>query len=156
MTDAFGQATATELARPDFAALAESFDVPARIASAATVGAVVEETFGTRGPAVVVRLRTSRCSPPPRKVTMGKPLDIAIIVVYLVAMLAFGFWGRTRTKDSADFLSPARRLARSCTRHDGRRGARRCVDGRRRRAGLQVGPVGHVAGGGVSRSGSSR
>lgn len=54
MTDAFGQATATELARPDFAALAESFDVPARIASAATVGAVVEETFGTRGPAVVV------------------------------------------------------------------------------------------------------
>ena len=54
MTDAFGQATATELARPDFAALAESFDVPAHIASAATVGAVVEETFDTRGPAVVV------------------------------------------------------------------------------------------------------
>ena len=41
---------------------------------------------------------------------MGKPLDIAIIVVYLVAMLAFGFWGRTRTKDSADFLVAGRRL----------------------------------------------
>ena len=26
---------------------------------------------------------------------MGKPLDIVIIVVYLAAMLAFGFWGKT-------------------------------------------------------------
>lgn len=41
---------------------------------------------------------------------MGKPLDIAIIVIYLVAMLAFGFWGKTRTKDSADFLVAGRRL----------------------------------------------
>ncbi|MET0897044.1 MAG: sodium:solute symporter [Mycobacterium sp.] len=41
---------------------------------------------------------------------MGKPIDIAIIVVYLVAMLAFGFWGKTRTKDSADFLVAGRRL----------------------------------------------
>src|SRR6478609_11673371 len=41
---------------------------------------------------------------------MGKPVDVAIIVVYLVAMLAFGFWGKTRTKDSADFLVAGRRL----------------------------------------------
>ncbi len=41
---------------------------------------------------------------------MGKPLDIAIVVVYLAAMLAFGFWGKTRTKDSADFLVAGRRL----------------------------------------------
>src|SRR3954465_13379069 len=41
---------------------------------------------------------------------MGKPIDVAIIVVYLVAMLAFGFWGKTRTKDSADFLVAGRRL----------------------------------------------
>jgi SSS family solute:Na+ symporter len=41
---------------------------------------------------------------------MGKPVDIAIIVVYLIAMLAFGFWGKTRTKDSADFLVAGRRL----------------------------------------------
>src|SRR6478609_1571843 len=41
---------------------------------------------------------------------MGKPVDIAIIVVYLAAMLAFGFWGKTRTKDSADFLVAGRRL----------------------------------------------
>ena len=41
---------------------------------------------------------------------MGKPLDIAIIVIYLVAMLAFGFWGKSRTKDSADFLVAGRRL----------------------------------------------
>lgn len=41
---------------------------------------------------------------------MGKPLDIAIIAVYLVAMLAFGFWGKSRTKDSADFLVAGRRL----------------------------------------------
>jgi solute:Na+ symporter, SSS family len=41
---------------------------------------------------------------------MGKPIDIAIIVIYLAAMLAFGFWGKTRTKDSADFLVAGRRL----------------------------------------------
>ena len=41
---------------------------------------------------------------------MGKPLDIAIVVVYLLAMLAFGFWGKSRTKDSADFLVAGRRL----------------------------------------------
>ncbi len=41
---------------------------------------------------------------------MGKPIDVAIIVVYLIAMLAFGFWGKTRTKDSADFLVAGRRL----------------------------------------------
>ena len=41
---------------------------------------------------------------------MGKPVDIAIIVVYLLAMLAFGFWGKRRTKDSADFLVAGRRL----------------------------------------------
>ncbi|MFN3002110.1 sodium:solute symporter [Mycolicibacterium wolinskyi] len=41
---------------------------------------------------------------------MGKPIDIAIVVIYLVAMLAFGFWGKTRTKDSADFLVAGRRL----------------------------------------------
>lgn len=39
---------------------------------------------------------------------MGKPLDIAIIVVYLAAMLAFGFWGKSKTKDSADFLVAGR------------------------------------------------
>ncbi|WP_135456055.1 sodium:solute symporter [Mycobacterium sp. DL99] len=41
---------------------------------------------------------------------MGKPVDIAIVVIYLLAMLAFGFWGKTRTKDSADFLVAGRRL----------------------------------------------
>lgn len=41
---------------------------------------------------------------------MGKPLDIIIVVVYLAAMLAFGFWGKTRTRDSADFLVAGRRL----------------------------------------------
>lgn len=41
---------------------------------------------------------------------MGKPLDIVIVVVYLAAMLAFGFWGKTRTRDSADFLVAGRRL----------------------------------------------
>jgi SSS family solute:Na+ symporter len=37
-------------------------------------------------------------------------IDIAIVVVYLVAMLAFGFWGKTRTKNSSDFLVAGRRL----------------------------------------------
>jgi acetolactate synthase-1/2/3 large subunit len=54
MTNAFGQATATELARPDFAALAASFGVPAHLATPETVGDVVADTFTTPGPAVVV------------------------------------------------------------------------------------------------------
>ena len=54
MTNAFGQATATELARPDFAALAASFGVPAHLATPETVGEVVADTFTTPGPAVVV------------------------------------------------------------------------------------------------------
>jgi acetolactate synthase-1/2/3 large subunit len=54
MTDAFGQATATELARPDFVALATSFGIPATLASLDTVGDLVAETFTTTGPAVVV------------------------------------------------------------------------------------------------------
>lgn len=37
-------------------------------------------------------------------------MDIAIVVVYLVAMIAFGFWGKTRTKNSSDFLVAGRRL----------------------------------------------
>jgi acetolactate synthase-1/2/3 large subunit len=54
MTDTFGQATATELARPDFVALAESFGVAAHLASLDTVGDVIAQTFQTTGPAVVV------------------------------------------------------------------------------------------------------
>lgn len=54
MTDAFGQATATELARPDFVALATSFGVPAHLATLDSVGEIIADTFTTSGPAVVV------------------------------------------------------------------------------------------------------
>jgi acetolactate synthase-1/2/3 large subunit len=54
MTDAFGQATATELSRPDFAALAASFGIPAHVATLDTVGEIIAGTFTTPGPAVVV------------------------------------------------------------------------------------------------------
>ncbi|MET0897045.1 MAG: thiamine pyrophosphate-binding protein [Mycobacterium sp.] len=54
MTGAFGQATATELARPDFVSLAASFGIPAYSATPADVGEVVAATFTTSGPAVVV------------------------------------------------------------------------------------------------------
>jgi acetolactate synthase-1/2/3 large subunit len=54
MTDAFGQATATELSRPDFAALAASFGIPAHVATLDTVGEIVAGTFTAPGPAVVV------------------------------------------------------------------------------------------------------
>ncbi|QRY48014.1 thiamine pyrophosphate-binding protein [Mycolicibacterium boenickei] len=54
MTEAFGQATATELSRPDFVSLAASFGIPAYPASLADVGRVVAETFATSGPSVVV------------------------------------------------------------------------------------------------------
>ncbi|WP_026553708.1 sodium:solute symporter [Arthrobacter sp. 35W] len=37
-------------------------------------------------------------------------LNIAIVVIYLVAMLAFGWWGKSRTKNNSDFLVAGRRL----------------------------------------------
>jgi acetolactate synthase-1/2/3 large subunit len=54
MTDAFGQATATELARPDFAALARAFGIVAHEATLENVGEIVARTFREPGPAVVV------------------------------------------------------------------------------------------------------
>ncbi|MDQ2764667.1 MAG: sodium:solute symporter [Pseudomonadota bacterium] len=37
-------------------------------------------------------------------------LNIAIVITYLVAMLAFGWWGKTRTKNNSDYLVAGRRL----------------------------------------------
>lgn len=37
-------------------------------------------------------------------------IDIIILIVYLGSMIAFGFWGKTRTKNSSDFLVAGRRL----------------------------------------------
>ncbi|MDV3127968.1 thiamine pyrophosphate-binding protein [Mycobacterium sp. 21AC1] len=54
MTAEFGTATATELARPDFAALATSFGIPAHPATVENIGDVVAATLATDGPAVVV------------------------------------------------------------------------------------------------------
>jgi acetolactate synthase-1/2/3 large subunit len=54
MTDAFGQATATELARPDYVALAESFGVPAVRTSPAELRADLAKAFAAPGPQVVV------------------------------------------------------------------------------------------------------
>ncbi|MCQ1947504.1 thiamine pyrophosphate-binding protein [Arthrobacter sp. zg-Y1116] len=54
MEDAFGKATATELARPDFVKLAESFGVPARRCAPADIRTALEEAFAGEGPNVVV------------------------------------------------------------------------------------------------------
>ena len=54
MTGAFGQATATELARPDFVALAGAFGIPAVEATIETLGDTIARTFDQPGPAVVV------------------------------------------------------------------------------------------------------
>lgn len=54
MEGAFGKATATELARPDFVALAESFGIPARLVEPQNIGAALEESFAAEGPNVVV------------------------------------------------------------------------------------------------------
>ncbi|MFJ8911903.1 thiamine pyrophosphate-binding protein [Amycolatopsis sp. NPDC102389] len=54
LTGAFGQSTATELARPDFAALAQSFGVSATVSSLDTVGKDLSDALGTPGPSVVV------------------------------------------------------------------------------------------------------
>jgi acetolactate synthase-1/2/3 large subunit len=54
MVEAFGKATATELARPDFVRLAESFGVPARRVAPAEVGPALAEALAADGPNVVV------------------------------------------------------------------------------------------------------
>ncbi|MGW3649329.1 thiamine pyrophosphate-binding protein [Streptomyces sp. NPDC000878] len=54
MTDAFGEATGTELARPDYVALAESFGVPGVRTSAETLETDLAKALGEAGPSVVV------------------------------------------------------------------------------------------------------
>ncbi|MDI3387007.1 thiamine pyrophosphate-binding protein [Streptomyces sp. B-S-A8] len=54
MTDAFGEATATELSRPDFVALAESFGVPAVRTSVETLAEDLAKSLAAPGPSVVV------------------------------------------------------------------------------------------------------
>jgi acetolactate synthase-1/2/3 large subunit len=54
MIGAFGKATHTELARPDFVKLAESFGVPARRVAPEEVGDALREGFAAEGPTVVV------------------------------------------------------------------------------------------------------
>lgn len=54
MTDAFGEATATELTRPDYAALAESFGVRGVRTTPQTLEADLAEELATPGPSVVV------------------------------------------------------------------------------------------------------
>ncbi|UZJ31306.1 thiamine pyrophosphate-binding protein [Streptomyces endophytica] len=54
MTDAFGEATGTELGRPDFVALAESFGVPAVRTDPGRLGADLAAALAAPGPSVVV------------------------------------------------------------------------------------------------------
>nr|WP_223185955.1 thiamine pyrophosphate-binding protein [Streptomyces sp. CBMA152] len=54
MTDAYGAATGTELARPDFVALAESFGVPAVRTSVESLRADLAKALAEPGPSVVV------------------------------------------------------------------------------------------------------
>ncbi|MFE3030271.1 thiamine pyrophosphate-binding protein [Streptomyces canus] len=54
MTDAFGQATATELSRPDYVALAESFGVPGVRTTPETLSEDLSKALAAPGPSVVV------------------------------------------------------------------------------------------------------
>ena len=54
MTGAFGEATATELSRPDFVALAESFGVPAVLTTPESLAEDLVKSFAAPGPSVVV------------------------------------------------------------------------------------------------------
>ncbi|NBE54281.1 thiamine pyrophosphate-binding protein [Streptomyces boluensis] len=54
MTDAFGEATGTELSRPDFVALAESFGVPALRTSVDTLAEDLAKSLTAPGPSVIV------------------------------------------------------------------------------------------------------
>ena len=40
----------------------------------------------------------------------GNIINSGIVILYLAAMLAFGFWGKSRTKNNSDFLVAGRRL----------------------------------------------
>jgi acetolactate synthase-1/2/3 large subunit len=64
MTDAFGAAYGTELARPDFVALAQAFGVPARASTPATLEADLAAALGADGPQVVVLPATLRMFAP--------------------------------------------------------------------------------------------
>ncbi|NUK23891.1 thiamine pyrophosphate-binding protein [Streptomyces lunaelactis] len=54
MTDTFGEATATELSRPDFVALSESFGVPAVRTTPDSLSEDLAKALATPGPSVVV------------------------------------------------------------------------------------------------------
>ncbi|MET9457151.1 thiamine pyrophosphate-binding protein [Streptomyces canus] len=54
MTDAFGQATGTELTRPDYVALAESFGVPGVRTTPGDLADDLSKALGSPGPSVVV------------------------------------------------------------------------------------------------------
>ncbi|WP_432057012.1 thiamine pyrophosphate-binding protein [Streptomyces sp. bgisy022] len=54
MTDTFGEPTATELTRPDYVALAESFGVPGTRTTPETLERDLAEALSTPGPSVVV------------------------------------------------------------------------------------------------------
>ncbi|EST35295.1 hypothetical protein N566_17740, partial [Streptomycetaceae bacterium MP113-05] len=64
MTDAFGAATGTELARPDFAALAESFGVPATHTTTEELHDDLRAALAAPGPSVVVLRTTLRMFAP--------------------------------------------------------------------------------------------
>jgi acetolactate synthase-1/2/3 large subunit len=64
MTDTFGQATATELVRPDFVALAESFGVPATRTTPETFRNDLGKALTEPGPSVIVLPATLRMFAP--------------------------------------------------------------------------------------------
>lgn len=64
MTDAFGEPTATELTRPDYVALAESFGVPGLRTSPETLEQDLAKSLATPGPSVVVLPATLRMFAP--------------------------------------------------------------------------------------------
>ncbi|MFZ4842064.1 thiamine pyrophosphate-binding protein [Mycetocola saprophilus] len=54
MTGAFGAATATELARPDYVALAEAFGIPAELVQPENLAGAIEVVLAAPGPRVIV------------------------------------------------------------------------------------------------------
>jgi hypothetical protein len=89
-----------ELRTPDLAALAVAMGARGlRTTSTADLAELVSGALDADGPTLI------HFDPLKGRTTMTANLDVAIVVaIYLIGMIAFGFWGKRRATTQSDFL----------------------------------------------------